>query len=386
MKKISLVCLIIVMTIMVSACKTESVSVIKVNSIEDIAQELVSQNENLPQMQKLTLSDEGFSGYIKNYFNDDYMPINGVVYYPKDSTQASEIAVFECESIEDADMVQNAFEDYKEQREGTFAGYSPEQEDIIKNSAVVVLDKLVALIICENAQDAEERFVSMAMGYEASEVSAAIQSEEPSSSEENSSEIEVLSEDEFNAENVVAAYKNGDDENLMPKDKEVYDIVTRAIDLHIYDDMADYEKELAVHNWVINNTRYDPGELSSDPNAVLSPEHDNPYGTLVYGYAICTGYTSTFQLFMDLLEIECISVEGKSHGGTEDHAWNMVKLDDEWYCVDVTWDDPVGNEDTDYLMHTYFNVTSEYLSMRDHYWDEEAYPVAYGTTYSYTLP
>ena len=59
-------------------------------------------------------------------------------------------------------------------------------------------------------------------------------------------------------------------------------------------------------------------------NGLLQPKA----GTiLVEGQAICMGYANTFQLFMDLLDIPCITVIGASSGSREDHAWNLVQLD-----------------------------------------------------------
>lgn len=65
---------------------------------------------------------------------------------------------------------------------------------------------------------------------------------------------------------------------------------------------------------------------------------------------------------------------GASSGSTSDHAWNMVRLEGEWYCVDPTWNDPVGGEHVsphqwDQIHHTYFNVTSDYMRWTDHQWD-----------------
>lgn len=80
---------------------------------------------------------------------------------------------------------------------------------------------------------------------------------------------------------------------------------------------------------------------------------------------------------MDLLGIECISVEGRSHSSREEHAWNMVRLDGEWYCVDVTWDDPVSALPVSVeTAHMYFNVTSEFMRSTEHYWDESGVPEA----------
>ena len=141
---------------------------------------------------------------------------------------------------------------------------------------------------------------------------------------------------------------------------------------------AEYEKELAIHDFMITSADYDPGELSRD--ILPCPDNDNPYGLIYDHLGICLGYSSTFQLFMDLLGIECITVPGHSSdrsGLIEEHAWNMVKLDGEWYFVDTTWDDPVGGSP----VRRYFNVTSQFLRENRHLWDEPSYPEATSTRF-----
>ena len=102
------------------------------------------------------------------------------------------------------------------------------------------------------------------------------------------------------------------------------------------------------------------------------------------GKGICLGYASTFQLFMDLLGIQCITVEGTAHGGTSDHAWNQVCLDGDWYCVDVTWDDPTTyGTVSERTAHRYFNVTSDFLQDTDHQWEASGIPEAEGTAYAW---
>ena len=73
--------------------------------------------------------------------------------------------------------------------------------------------------------------------------------------------------------------------------------------------------------------------------------NSNIYGALVENTCICEGYAESFKIILDKLDIPCVLVYGDgldANGQTEAHAWNEVKMDDDnWYAVDVTWDDPI---------------------------------------------
>ena len=63
-----------------------------------------------------------------------------------------------------------------------------------------------------------------------------------------------------------------------------------------------------------------------------------------------------------------------SRGGkTSGHAWNKIKLDGEWYHVDVTWEDPIMNGDPENgygygnLRNEYINITDSKMA-KDHRW------------------
>lgn len=91
-----------------------------------------------------------------------------------------------------------------------------------------------------------------------------------------------------------------------------------------------------VHDYIINNTEYD--------TTISQPHIYNIYGTLVNKKSVCEGYAESFKYLLDALEIPCVIVIGEatnSSGETENHAWNYVQIDDGWYAVDTTWDDPV---------------------------------------------
>lgn len=205
-------------------------------------------------------------------------------------------------------------------------------------------------------------------------------SQEPSAPQPEP-EVEPWAYDESR---LLSAWEVGDWSGLAAEDQAILDICQEIIDTVVPAGGSEYEQELAVHDWMIAHGRYDNNTLSQLPNFQENPNNDNPYGFLVDGVGICLGYTRTFQLFMDLLGIECITVEGAAYSSTADHAWNQVLLDGEWYCVDVTWDDPTTSGTVSQRSaHRFFNVTSQHMRDTDHQWDETAIPEATGTAWAW---
>lgn len=113
----------------------------------------------------------------------------------------------------------------------------------------------------------------------------------------------------------------------------------------------DYDKILKVHNTLVNSLEYD--------STLNKTNTHNIYGALVQKSVVCEGYAKAFKYILDSLAIENILVSGtatNSSGETESHMWNYVKLNENWYGVDVTWDDPViiGGFSKNNLRHDYF--------------------------------
>lgn len=112
---------------------------------------------------------------------------------------------------------------------------------------------------------------------------------------------------------------------------------------------SDYERLKYVHDWIVNNTSY----ISSGP--VSKSEADGP---VIYGQALCEGYSKAFMYFAQSMSYECVCVSGYSNGN---HMWNMVKVGGNWYHVDATWDDPLSNSGP-VLRHNYFLVSDSTIS------------------------
>lgn len=111
----------------------------------------------------------------------------------------------------------------------------------------------------------------------------------------------------------------------------------------------------SIHDYIINHSKYD--SLRSDQN-IFTYKSDTAYGPLFEGYAICSGYTDLMELFLEKLQIRSFKVS------SEDHVWNAVYLNNRWYHLDLTWDDPVASDGRDYLEYNYFLIdTNKLLSI-----------------------
>ena len=122
-----------------------------------------------------------------------------------------------------------------------------------------------------------------------------------------------------------------------------------------------------IHDFIINNTKYDSARSDNNDTTFKS---DTAYGPLFQGYAICGGYTDLMQLFFERMYLKSFRVSSNMH------VWNAVLIDDVWYNIDLTWDDPVSDDGYDYLQHTYFMVSTSKLleqEKEEHNFDMEHY-------------
>jgi len=153
------------------------------------------------------------------------------------------------------------------------------------------------------------------------------------------------------------AIRTGDTSYLNEQELATYNELLRINEELGLDDMeTDMEKIKAVHDYLVLNTAYDEQHLANDEAGIPNENEDCHYveGTLLNGLAVCSGYASTFRLFMELQGIHCDYITNATHG------WNAVELDGKWYFVDVTWDDPVPDVEGR-VLYTYFMVPEDVL-------------------------
>ena len=113
---------------------------------------------------------------------------------------------------------------------------------------------------------------------------------------------------------------------LESRDKKI-EKFSKSVMKGIGKNWSDEEKVLYVHDRLAAHITYYDGDETEFGR--------NIYDAFAKSSSVCVGYALGFQYFMDKLDIPCINVT------TDDHIWNMVEIDGQWYHVDVTWDDSV---------------------------------------------
>lgn len=150
---------------------------------------------------------------------------------------------------------------------------------------------------------------------------------------------------------------------------EINKIVDDIINKNIQNNMSTRDKIKVIHNYIIDNTEYDT--LKTDNINDTTYKSNTAYGVLVEGYGICSGYSDAMKLFLDKLNIVNYKISN------DQHIWNLVLLDGEWYHLDLTWDDPISTQNI--TRDNYFLIDTETLvKLNDevHYFDSNIFKEA----------
>lgn len=140
-------------------------------------------------------------------------------------------------------------------------------------------------------------------------------------------------------------------EQRIEADKKIEEILAEVIEPY----MNVHEKVKAVHDYIVSSGRYDENKL-----------YYSDYDLLMKGTSVCNGYALLTYNMLSKLNIPVKLVSG--YGSGEAHIWNMVKLDDYWYHLDSTWDDP--QPDTGTISYSYYMLTEKEIT-KDHTIDKD---------------
>lgn len=167
-------------------------------------------------------------------------------------------------------------------------------------------------------------------------------------------------------------YKIGITINKAYSDNEIEEInkvIDKVINESITNSMPPREKIKIIHDYIIDNTEYD--KLKYENKDDTTYKSNTAYGVLIEGYGTCNGYADAMAIFLDKLNIINYKISN------DEHIWNLVYLDGNWYHLDLTWDDPISENNIN--RDTYFLITTETLELINdgtHEFDKKIYSEA----------
>ncbi|MBE6673017.1 MAG: hypothetical protein E7599_05810 [Ruminococcaceae bacterium] len=126
-------------------------------------------------------------------------------------------------------------------------------------------------------------------------------------------------------------------------ENEIQKILTDSGVLQIDDD---FSQALILNDYLASHYEYD-----------LTYTYYDMYSMMVYKKGVCQAYT----LFYDELLTRCGIEVWYAQSEAMNHIWNLVKIGNHFYHVDVTWNDPVSDK---YSMadHEYFMLSDAYVA------------------------
>jgi len=171
--------------------------------------------------------------------------------------------------------------------------------------------------------------------------------------------------------------------NYLYTEEEINKINEKVNEIYnslITNNMSDYDKIKKIHDYIINNSKYDVDRNSDNKSNYLSYK---AYGPLIEGYATCSGYTDAMAIFLQKMNIKNFKIATElMQQDVSGHVWNAVYINNEWLHLDLTWDDPVSDDGKDYLQHKYFLISTTKLEsadkgeviVKEHIFNKRIYP------------
>lgn len=147
-----------------------------------------------------------------------------------------------------------------------------------------------------------------------------------------------------------------DRDTTAAKQQEIESRIDEIVGSIITADMTELEKEMAINAYLCDHAQYDNAALeNAEKYNFMTVDADfydsfTAYGVLVDGVGVCASYSAAFKLLADAAGLESIVVTGYLEGSVP-HAWNKVRIEDNWYIVDAT------NNDNELIANALLNLS-----------------------------
>ena len=146
--------------------------------------------------------------------------------------------------------------------------------------------------------------------------------------------------------------------------------VQKIINKKIKKNMSNKQKIKTIHDYIINNGRYATDKIrKKHPNKDYNKAND----ILIEGVGLCSAYSDAMALFLYEFGIDNYKI------ASDNHIWNLVKINNKWLHLDLTWDDPVTQTGVQKLEDIFMlidNKELKELKVTQHKYDKNIYKEA----------
>ena len=126
--------------------------------------------------------------------------------------------------------------------------------------------------------------------------------------------------------------------------------------------LNEYERTLAVYEYLIRTAEYDTAVMNKIASGIKDRDTERSQmisSVFIDKKTVCSGYSRATQYLLNKLGVFCMYVSGSAKGQGS-HAWNLVRIDGDYYLLDTTWGNPVNIDPSreKRTTYNYFCLTS----------------------------
>ncbi len=149
-------------------------------------------------------------------------------------------------------------------------------------------------------------------------------------------------------------------EQMLQANERIKEVVNKELKIGKTSGKTDYQKVKAIHDFICDTVTYD--NYSSNYRAEY-------YGLFEPYRFVCQGYTVLFDKMCEEAGVTSYIMSGTGDDGRGNwgsHAWNFVKIEENWYFIDVTWDDAYWDAGKQYTQKYPYFLLDEAQFMKEH--------------------